>query len=268
MTKKRIHILHAGQLIPQEITLPEERIFCISVNGKPIIRLAATPSALEALAIGFLYDNGYIQAREEIAVLHLSEDGRCADIWLTHDVATMEGPPLLTSGCGQGVVMSESYVPLAPLTDSLCLDATLLPQMLHTMLRAASIYRQSRGIHVSALFTLQGRLLAIAEDIGRHNTLDKLLGQLVQAARSADEAVLLTTGRISSEMIGKAARMQLPIVATLKTLSSLAGEMAEAGGITALGHIATSRPRLYTHPHRVRLVAQSAPPPRPTPADG
>lgn len=266
MSERKIDLLEGESLHRERIALPEEVWFCINVNGEPIVRLAATPIDLKALAVGFLFYNGYIQSAEEIAAFHLSE-APCADVWLTHAVAPLHGTPLLTSGCGQGVVFDELYAPLQPIRKHLRFDPRRLPTMLAAMQQAATHYRRSHGLHVSALFTAEGRMLAVAEDIGRHNTLDKLIGYLLlQEVQEA--SILLTTGRISSEMISKAARMGLPLVATLKTLSSLAVEMAERWGITALGHITARRMRLYTHPHRLRLDGPPSPPPEPTPAGG
>ncbi len=267
MKERTIHFWEAGRLASGRITLPEERWFCISVNGRQIVRLAATPHALEALALGFLHYNGYIERMEEIAALHLSADGSCADVWLTHAAAFGEGPPLLTSGCGQGVVLDQLYRPAAPLQSGIHLDPGRLPAMLTAMMRGATIYRRGHGIHVSALFTVEGELMALAEDIGRHNTLDKLLGFRLREGLHTDGLLLLTTGRVSSEMVSKAARLGVPFIATLKTLSSLAVEMAEAWGITALGHIGSRRIRLYTHPHRLLSAGGATPEPAPTPAD-
>ncbi len=267
MTERTIHFWEEGRLETGRITLPEERWFCISVNGRQIVRLAATPHALEALALGFLHYNGYIERMEEIAAFHLSADGGCADIWLTHEAIISEGPPLLTSGCGQGVVLDRLYRPAAPLQSGLRLDPGRLPAMLTAMMRGATLYRRGHGIHVSALFTVEGELLALAEDIGRHNTLDKLLGYRLREGMRSEGMLLLTTGRVSSEMVSKAARLGVPFVATLKTLSSLAVEMAEAWGITALGHIGGRRVRLYTHPQRILSADGATPEPAPTPAD-
>ena len=268
MTERTILFWEEGRLEAGRITLPEERWFCISLNGQQIVRLAATPHALEALAIGFLHYHGHLERTEEIAAFHLSEDGSCADIWLTHEVALGEGPPLLTSGCGQGVVLDRLYRPDAPLQSGLRLDPADLPAMLTAMMRGAALYRRGHGIHVSALFTPEGELLALAEDIGRHNTLDKLLGHRMLEGLRTEGALLLTTGRVSSEMVSKAARLGVPLIATLKTLSSLAVEMAEAWGITALGHVGGRRLRLYTHPQRILSADGASPEPAPTPADG
>ncbi len=262
--ERTLHFWEAGRITTGTITLPAEQWFCISVNGEQIIRLAATPHALEALAIGFLHYNSYIERMEEIAALHLSADGSCADIWLTHEARIGAGPPLLTSGCGQGVVLDRLYRPSAPLQSEHRFDPAKLGAMLQKMMREATLYRRGHGIHVSALFTVEGALLALAEDIGRHNTLDKLLGYRLQEGVRTEGTLLLTTGRISSEMVSKAAKLGVPFIATLKTLSSLAVEMAEAWGMTALGHIGGRRVRLYTHPQRI-LSDGVDPTPAPTP---
>jgi FdhD protein len=118
------------------------------------------------------------------------------------------------------------------------------------LLQAQEIYRQARGVHCSALGN--GRKLVVqAEDIGRHNTLDKLAGKLLLDPVEISPKILLTTGRISSEMMNKAIRLQAEVVLsrTSPTTSSIA--LAEQAGITLIGYARRTQMFVYSHPERL-----------------
>jgi len=103
------------------------------------------------------------------------------------------------------------------------------------------------------LFTPTGEALATMTDVGRHNTLDKLLGACLLGGRCMEGNVLLTTGRLSSEMVSKAARMRVPITASLRAVTSTAVELAEAWGITAVGYVRGQQMIVYSHPERLGI---------------
>lgn len=238
---------------PSHAELPPETILCIQVNGEPLLRVAASLVLQEALAVGFLYYSGIIQHQDEIEVLHLSREGACVDIWLTHalDDRSQSQDPLLTSGCGRGLVWGDLYRPDAPLEDELRVSPEKISAMMGTLQANARLYHQTRGVHSSALFSPAGELLALAEDIGRHNTLDKLLGLCLLEGIVSEGAILLSTGRISSEMVSKAARMRAPIVGSLTAITSLAATLAEEWGMTTVGYVRGRGMQICTHPRRL-----------------
>ena len=194
MQQETIQLWTAQGVYPQDIALPPETIFRILVNGEPLLNIAASPTRPEALAVGFLYYSGIIQHQDEIEVLHLSKEGTCIDVWLTHALDDKTREPLLTSGCGRGVVLGGLYRPDTPLEDELRIPPERLVTMMGTLQANARLYQQTRGVHSSALFSPEGKLLALAEDIGRHNTLDKLLGLSLLEGIATAGAILLSTG--------------------------------------------------------------------------
>lgn len=251
MKEHTIYLWHAGELTRRTIHLPPEIQLTLQVNGTQLLRIAASPTQQEALVVGYLYYSGIIRARDEIEVLHINNGGSCADVWLTHALPRESQTPLLTSGCGMGVVLGSLYAPAAPLAHNYRLEPEALLQMMTALQAEAGLYHETQGVHTSGLFTPQGTLLALAEDIGRHNTLDKLLGLCLLKDIDSDGAILLTTGRVSSEMLSKAAKMGTPIVGSLTALSSAAIQMAEEWQITGVGYIRGRRMRFYTHPQRL-----------------
>jgi FdhD protein len=245
----------------ESTALPEEVPLCIQINGSQLISIAASPTQREALVLGFLHYAGLIRTASEVRVLHFShrptdntaatQYNICADVWLDHDVEALPAPWMRTSGCGSGVILGELREPPEVLQHPLQIMPELLIEMRQRLQNGASMYHETRGVHASGLFTPEGELLALAEDIGRHNTLDKLLGLCLMHNIKSDGMILFTTGRISSEMMSKAAWLRTPIVGSMTAPSSLAAALAETWGITIAGYVRSGQVRIYTHPWRI-----------------
>jgi len=248
-------------VVTESATLPEEAPLCIQINGSQLISIAASPTQREALVLGFLHYAGLIRTAAEVRVLHFShrptdntaatQYNICADVWLDHDVEALPAPWMRTSGCGSGVILGELREPPEVLQHPVQVTPELLIEMRQKLQDAAFMYHETRGVHASGLFTPEGELLALAEDIGRHNTLDKLLGLCLIQNINPDGMLLFTTGRISSEMMSKAAWLRTPIVGSMTAPSSLATALAETWGITIAGYVRSGQVRIYTHPWRI-----------------
>ena len=120
------------------------------------------------------------------------------------------------------------------------------------LLEAQVLYRETGGVHTSLLSDGE-KIIVSSEDIGRHNTLDKIAGLCLMNNAWSEKRILITTGRISSEMLQKAARMETPILISRTSPSSLSIEMAERYGITLIGYARKHRFNVYSNPHRVGL---------------
>ena len=224
----------------------EESPLTLYVNGVEWVTLMCTPVNQDELAIGFMLSEGVITSLQEVVVLDISHRGRVADIWLAHKVA-LPNRRVVTSGCVGGVTFTEgSNVAPCPYPGPDVTPAQLLALM-HQLRQAAVLYPQSRGVHTSALSDGQ-QLLIVREDVGRHNTLDKLHGACVKQGINPSNGVLLTTGRISSEMLHKAASMQSPIVVSRTSPTSMALELALKWNITVVGYACGDRLRIYLDP--------------------
>ena len=250
----------------------------LAVNGQAWLSFACTPTRLDALAVGFLFNEGLIQSRAEIAVVDVCPQGDYVDVWLEHKV---ERPAFWqrTSGCTGGVTgVSADTTPsghhahdeplLPPPLGQGEEPVTLLPHELNTvepgallrgmeqLLSSQDLYREVGGVHSSALSNGQA-LLAHAEDIGRHNTIDKLAGmilldELAIPSTPAPTLILLTTGRISSEMLQKAARMGVKVVASRTSPTSRSLLLAYREGVTLVGYARRNGFEVYTHPGRIK----------------
>ena len=228
----------------------EEAQVCVSVNGEELATFMASPRDLAQMAVGFLANEGIIQSLADIRHLHLSKNGTCADVWL-HDI-NFEKPRkfIITAGCGGGVTFDDLSAEHEPLTSDLMATPEQLANLMRQMHLGAELYQQARGIHTAVLAT-PTQLLLQTEDIGRHNCLDKLRGKaLLDGIKTADR-ILLSSGRISSEMINKARRLGTPIVCSRTSPTSLSVALADAWNITLVAYLRQDRMRIYTHPERI-----------------
>jgi FdhD protein len=225
----------------------------LSVNGSLWLSFLCLAQDQEALALGFLYNEGVIHSLEEVAVVQLCPTGDHVDVWLKHDVR----PPKTwrrTSGCGSGragtqgeeEAQTEMHVP----DWSSPLPACSLFDLMTQHYKGQEIHHETGGTHSTALSD-GGRIVLLVEDIGRHNTLDKLAGRILQEGIVLDTPILLTTGRITAEMVEKAARMKAGMLVSRTTPSSLAITLAESWNITLVGYARHERFTVYSHAERL-----------------
>src|SRR5919198_1165789 len=212
-----------------------EQPLTVSVNGERFLTLLCTPVKLEALVVGYLWMEKVINDLDEITGLDVSPvDGR-AEVTLSHPVA-LPTERILTSGCGGGITFRIDHRLFPRLTSSLRVRPGQLAARMKDLFAAAVHYRASRGIHGAALSDGE-TLLVVAEDVGRHNAVDKVKGEALLRGIPTRDGLLLSTGRISSEMLLKAARMEVPIVASRTSPTEMAVALAEQLGITVCGYV-------------------------------
>ena len=228
----------------------EETHVCISVNGEEWATFMATPRHLDKLALGFLANEGVIDSMADVRHVHLSKNSSCVDVWLRD--MNFEKPRrfIITAGCGGGITFDD----LSQAHEPLYSDLTATPQQLAALMRqallGADLYREARGVHTAALAE-DNRILLQMEDIGRHNCLDKLRGAALLDGAPTENRILLSSGRISSEMINKARRMGTPIVCSRTSPTSLSVALAEAWNMSIVAYLRQDRMRIYTHPERI-----------------
>lgn len=234
-----------------EANVIEEQSLSIYVNGAEVATIMCTPIHQEALALGFLLNEGMIDSMDDVGVAHLCAEGTCVDVWLTRSGFEPPQRLILTSGCAGGVTFDDLTQLLPPLQST---DFRITPKKLQDLMnklyRAAVLHDRSGGAHTSALSDGEA-LLLIAEDIGRHNTLDKLHGMAAQQGINTRGGILLTTGRVSSEMLNKARRMEVPLVCSRTSPTSLSVKLAERWHITLIGYLRRGKMSVYAHPERL-----------------
>jgi FdhD protein len=239
-----------------EIPVVEERSLCLYVNGQELVTLLCTPSKLEALVVGFLAFEGIIQRIEDIRSLTVEELFGYADVRLSVDFV----PPrrrVYTSGCGGGVTFSLDAHGSSIPRDVSTVEASALFPLLRALYTEAQAYRESRGIHTAALAEGE-RLLVLAEDVGRHNAVDKVCGEAMLRGISTAGRILVATGRISSEMLRKAAHMGVPIVVSRTSATTMSIDLAKRLGLTLIGYVRGDSCYVYSHPERI-LASRAVP---------
>ena len=221
----------------------------LSVNGEAWLSFRCSPDNLEGLAAGFLYNGSFIETAGEIAALDICETRDHIDAWLKHAV-TKPTAWSRTSGC-QGGMIQAGPASIPPLDRALRYPiAALFGQVDAFLTRLNSPGFPQYGVHTTLLLDKNEPVL-ICNDIGRHNTLDKIAGDCLLKPILLSEPVLITTGRISSEMVYKTARMKVPLAVSLHSVSQMALQAAEALGITLVGHARRSQVDIYTHPENL-----------------
>lgn len=229
----------------------EEGQVCISVNGQELVTLMCTPFALEELALGFLCAEGVIGGFDDIHILTVSRHERCVDVWLRDTTFSPPTRRIITSGCGGGVAFAEISRLHQPLSSTTTITPAQIRTLMQSLHESAELYNEVRGVHTSALADAQ-RILLVAQDIGRHNTIDRLWGQAMQQGIATKDKIILASGRISSEMLNKAAKMQVPIVISRTSPTSLSVELGHAWGVAVVGYARGRNFRVYATPERVR----------------
>lgn len=234
------------------LSVPDEISLRIRINGSDLISILCSPLKLDYLVVGYLFSEGIISNLGDIKEMAINRDEGIADVILKNRNFSPPEKKILTSGFGSGISFIESVSGPAISSDLLVPSTTLL-HLADLMKESASLYKNSGGVHASAICDCTG-MLAEAEDLGRHNTLDKVIGECLIRNIITRDKILLTTGRISSEMLRKGFMMKTPVITSFKTPTDKAINMAKSLGITLVGHLRNNHFSVYSLPERIGMV--------------
>ncbi len=254
-----------------------ETPWALFINGHEWLTFMCSPVGLHHLALGFMLSEGLIAGLDDVWKLkvHLDDDRvymlfpeaglngelrmqGCEEAVGSIDVRLKGAPParkerrILTSGCGGGVTFDDLSGDRPPLQSDLQVTPAQITALMRALNEAAGLYRTSRGVHTSALACGE-ELLLVAEDVGRHNTLDKLRGAALLQGIATRDRILVSSGRISSEMITKARKMEAPVVVSRTSPTVMSIRLARAWNITLIGYVRGGRMRIYHGAGRVLL---------------
>lgn len=245
-----------GRWQKQSTPVAQEASITIYIDQEPLVTILCTPQKLNFLVIGFLYSQGIIESIDDIASIEVCPDESEVMVKLLREHEFSRPLRLtLTSGCGQGAVLSDQSS-LPPVASNLTIDPPAILSLMKTMSQSAPLYRLHGGVHASALSDGR-RLLILTEDVGRHNTLDKIVGEALSWGIQTRDRLLLTTGRLTSEMVAKAARMAVPILVSRNSPTDRAITLAHSLGITLVGYARGNRFSVYSHHWRILDTAES-----------
>ncbi len=244
-----VYHYYKGRFSQSEIDVVTEIPFRIMVDGVELATMMCTPVKLRELALGFLAFERIIESMDDVVSVEVDEDESDAYVQLKKPLKIIERR-IFTSGCGGGVTFHLDYHDYPPVRTERTLDPKTVPSLIQDLHDAAVLYHQSRGIHTAALSDGE-KLIAVAEDVARHNALDKLRGETLERGIDTRDHILISTGRISSDMLRKAARMNTPFVISRTSPTSLSIYVAKRLGITLIGYVRRDKFNVYSHPENL-----------------
>jgi len=244
--------IRGGDRFARTETVAAEEVLCLYLNGNLVVRLLASPFQLEDLAVGFLLSEGLVSRPADI--VSVKEGGASTTLFVE---ARTEAPdPVMlagaarTSGCGGGITMGTGAGALAPVASDLRAGADEILSLAREFERSSVHFRRTGCVHACGL-ARQGRLVLLREDVGRHNALDKVLGAALGGSIDLESSIVLLSGRISSEMVTKAARTGVSLLVSRGAPTATAVEMARDLGVCVAGFVRGGRMNVYTHADRV-----------------
>jgi FdhD protein len=240
-----------GALEKATIALAREVPFTLFVNDREILSISTLPTHLKELFVGFLVSEGVLLSREELLECSVDYDSKLAMVELdvpNDRLEKLEEKGMLTSGCAGGLVFSleAAIAPSGPKAEPMVLPCSVILQRMAEVDRFPGLYIVTRGVHAASVADQSGNLV-ILEDIGRHNAVDKIVGHCFLNGIETGNKLLLTTGRITSEVLVKAARSRFPVIVSRSSASALAVFMAEQSGIDVVTYVRAGRFNYFSH---------------------
>jgi FdhD protein len=237
--------LEGGTFVPSEALLIIEKELPISINGEHLATASVTPSMEREFVAGYLFGQGFIENAEEISSLEVSEKGAFA-VLANADLLSSRKEKTsyrIVSGGGRTAYFETSALPR--INSDLKIAKKDIFRAMNLLFEKASLYQETGGAHSAALFDARCNLLCVMEDIGRHNTLDKIIGYALLNKIDCAHTFMVSTGRMASEMVIKIARAGIPLVATKTAITDRGREIGEASGLTVIGSARDAGSRMY-----------------------
>ena len=250
----------------------------IRVAQQSLIVVMRTPGHDFELAAGFLYTESLIESVDDIEIIaycedtnvdstHFSEFQNIVNVRLKNgfDLEEHDGWQRnfhANASCGLCGKMTIESVKLQvdPLTTDISLKQALFYKLNDKLRKAQSVFEKTGGLHAAGLFSENGQLLIVREDIGRHNAVDKVIGQaLLSDMLPLDRHILMVSGRASFEIVQKALFARIPFIVAVSAASTLAVDLAEEGNITLIGFMRGERMAVYSHPERIQVEKTDRP---------
>lgn len=237
----------------EDVTIEEARL-SVYLNGEKTISMMCIPMDQDAHALGFLMSENVISSMDDVESLEVSEDGLRVDIKAAVDANSLQNlykEKTLVSGCGGGVTGNVAGSVEVPFNQ---INFVVSPATISTEVKKfyadSELYNLTGCVHKAMLYLEDGSTIT-AEDIGRHNAIDKVVGKCILKGIDTSKAVLFVSGRLSSEMVVKAVMHKIAIVVSRTAPTYLGVKTAHTHGITLIGFARGKKMNLYTHQGRV-----------------
>lgn len=221
--------------VPSEVCV--ERTYSLWLNGRELVRLVASPSHLQELGAGFVITEGLAGAVDDVHVIG-------SEIHVSAKTRETPSGSVVTESSG-GIALSRT---VKAVTSELTLGVDEVFGIVQALV--SDLWQTTGGAHCSVLFS-NGRLVAKASDVGRHNSVDKVIGMAVLGGMDLPRCILGCTGRQPEGMVAKAARAGVPVIVSKAATTDRGVELAESAGITLIGRVKDQGFTVYTHSHRI-----------------
>lgn len=238
-----------------EDVVAKEFPLTILLNNQELVTLLCSPVGLKYLAVGFLFGEGLLKSKDDIKKIAVDDRRGVVRVETKGDggpASDVVFKRFLTSGCGRGA----SFYSAADARDQVKVESRVeisTPEVLALVKEfqhRSQIYRATGGVHSAALCDTRN-ILVFGEDIGRHNAVDRIFGECILNDIATDDHIIVTSGRISSEILLKVARRNIPIIVSKSAPTNLGVRLAADLGVTLVGFVRGKRMNVYTHAGRI-----------------
>lgn len=248
----------------RDIVLIESPVDLI-VNSEPLVNIICLPKDLKELSVGFLFSIGIINSIEDIKEVKIDEIENQIYVELSDsisfEVKNLDINPVgrvVDTSCGisspwRDTIKKalENEKELIKTKDDMKISSAIIFSAIKQIYKEMTLYRETGGCHGAAIFNIDGKLLCLKEDIGRHNAIDKVIGDMLLTKKNFKNVFLTSSGRLTGDCVLKAVRAKIPIVVSVSAAIESGIRLAFAYGITLIGFVRGSRMNIYTHAFRV-----------------
>ncbi|MFZ4858006.1 MAG: formate dehydrogenase accessory sulfurtransferase FdhD [Desulfuromonadaceae bacterium] len=256
--KHTFFVCHGDALEPTVTPVVSEYPLQLIVNGREIATLIGSPHDLRFLVAGFLRLQGFVSSLQDFEIFSVCEEFGTANVRIKGELPERL-KPVLTSGCGTGITFTLPEVSkpeVAERPQSVRRSPRQIFALMHELTKKADQYRSHGGIH-SAAIGRNGSLMLYAEDLGRHNTFDRIAGEALFKGIDMTGAELVTSGRVSTEMVAKASLMGISIIASRTSPTDMAIKLCDQAGICLVGYVRGGSFTVYSHPEVIEEFPDS-----------
>jgi FdhD protein len=250
--KVQVEKIKRGERLRVTDSLVREVPLTIFVNGREYATLMCTPQDLRELVYGFLHSEGLFQSVRDITECGIDRRDYTASVKISGAKKVLREKRLITSACA-AVALSRGNLKIAHLAKlpvTLRIRKEAVSQVVHQFQKECELYRSTGGVHAAALSDSKA-IISLAEDVGRHNAVDKIVGWCILNSVDTQDKILLTTGRLSSEVVTKAAAAQFQILVSRSAPTDMAVRVAKRVNLTLIGFARGKRLNIYSSPKRI-----------------
>ncbi len=246
---KKVTIFEDGKTKEKIIKVPVEMPAQFIINDRELLKIMITPNMMREFAIGFLAAQGFIESMNDIKTELLGDNKAVLYFELEKDIPeNIFASAYLNPGCGGGVSFKSLKLPQVKTKSKFAIDNTL--ELMKEVLAYAEFYKEAGGFHAAGL-AVNDKLVSTAEDIGRHNAVDKVIGYGFIEGIDFSKSSLFSTGRVTVEAVAKAARLNIPVLVSRSSPTNLAVALAEKQNITLIGYARGKKAKVYANKERM-----------------